>query len=119
VVLTLGRLKPFQALRFLRASAAAEQAAIDQPSLIASTGLARPPSLVATFSLWRDVGAMRAYVEGHAAGTHREAMRAHASDPFHRESAFMRFSPYAARGSWDGRNPLDGISTWAPTTEGA
>jgi hypothetical protein len=50
-VLTLGRLRPTQTLRFLKASAAAEGLALRERALLASTALARPPSLVATFSL--------------------------------------------------------------------
>jgi hypothetical protein len=60
-VLTIGRLRNSQGPRFLRASAAAEGLALRDPGLLASTGMARPPEFVATFSLWRTVGAMRAY----------------------------------------------------------
>jgi hypothetical protein len=105
-VLTLGRLRLTQTLRFLRASAAAEELAVGDPALLASTGFARPPSLVATFSLWRNTAAMRAYARGQADPRHAEAVRAHSAQPFHHESAFIRFRPYAAQGSWDGRDPL-------------
>jgi hypothetical protein len=105
-VITLGRLRLTQTLRFLRASAAAEELAVDDPALLASTGFARPPSLVATFSLWRTTAAMRAYARGHTDPRHTDAVRAHSAQPFHHESAFIRFRPYAAQGNWDGRDPL-------------
>jgi hypothetical protein len=105
-VLTLGRLRLSQTLRFLRASAAAEGAAARDPALLAATGLARPPALVATFSLWRSTSAMRAYARGDSERGHLAAIRAHTARPFHHESAFVRFRPYAATGEWDGRNPL-------------
>jgi hypothetical protein len=105
-VLTLGRLRLTQTLRFLRASAAAEELVVGDPALLASTGFARPPSLVATFSLWRNTAAMRAYARGHSDPRHADAVRAHSAQPFHHESAFIRFRPYAARGSWKGRDPL-------------
>jgi hypothetical protein len=105
-VLTIGHLRLTQAVRFLRASAKAEAQAIADPALLASTGLARPPRLVATFSLWRTAAEMRAYARGDADARHRDASRAHAARPFHRESAFIRFRPYAAEGSWDGVEPL-------------
>jgi hypothetical protein len=105
-VLTLGHLRFTQAARFLRASAAAEELALRDPGLLATTGLARPPALVATFSLWRSVGAMRAYARGEHDPAHRAAVQAHAAQPFHHESAFVRFRPYAAEGNWDGCNPL-------------
>jgi hypothetical protein len=107
-VLTLGRLRLSQTVRFLRASAAAEGLARRDPALLASTGLARPPSLVATFSLWRSTSAMRAYARGDVEKAHLVATRAHAARPFHHESAFIRFRPYGAAGSWDGRDPLAG-----------
>jgi len=103
--LTLGRLRLTQTLRFLRASAAAEQLATTDPALLASTGLAKPP-LVATFSLWRSTAAMSAYSLGRAGREHLAAVKAHGAKPFHHESAFVRFRPYAVRGLWDGRNPL-------------
>lgn len=105
-VLTLGHLRLSQTLRFLRASAAAEGLAVREPALLASTGLARPPRLVATFSLWRSTVAMRAYARGERNGEHLAAIHAHAARPFHHASAFVRFRPYAAVGEWDGRNPL-------------
>jgi hypothetical protein len=107
-VLTLGRLRLSQTLRFLKASAAAEGLARRSPALLASTALARPPSLVATFSLWRSTDAMRGYTRGDAGEGHLAATRAHAARPFHHESAFIRFRPYASAGRWDGSDPLAG-----------
>jgi hypothetical protein len=105
-VLTLGRLRLTHTLRFLRATAAAEELLLHEPALLAATGLARPPALVATFSLWRSTSAMRAYATGRHDPRHRAAIQAHAARPFHHESAFIRFRPLRASGSWDGRDPL-------------
>jgi hypothetical protein len=113
-VLTLGRLRLSQTLRFLRASAAAEGLAVRDPALLASTGLARPPGLVATFSLWRSTSAMRAYAHGDSGPGHLAAIKAHAARPFHHESAFVRFRPYTATGKWDGRNPLAATESEVP-----
>ncbi len=107
-VLTLGRLRLRRIGAFRRAAAPAEADAIASPALLAGTGLARPPRLVATFSLWRTAGAMREYAIG-AGGPHRAAVAADRARPFHHESAFVRFRPYASRGSWDGRDPLAGL----------
>lgn len=104
--LTIGRLRLSQAPRFFRATAKAEALAIGEPSLLASTGLARPPALVGTFSLWSSTAAMRAYVEGKDRPAHSSAVQAHAAKPYHHESAFVRFRPYASEGEWDGRDPL-------------
>jgi hypothetical protein len=113
-VLTLGRLRLGRTLPFLRASAAAEAQAVADPAVLASTGLARPPRIVATFSLWRTAAEMRAYAYGKADGKaegkadtdHKAAISAHRARAFHHESVFARFRPYASSGLWDGRDPL-------------
>lgn len=105
-VLTIGRLRLSQAPRFLKASAAAERLAVRDRSMLRGTGLARPPGLVATFSLWRTTREMRAYAGGGSGPEHRAAVKAHAKRPFHHASAFIRFRPYGAEGEWDGENPL-------------
>lgn len=105
-VLTLGRPRLQRLPAFLKASAGAEAEAVTNPDVLALTGLARPPRLVATFSLWRNVEAMRAYARGRSDGGHPTATRADRANPFHHESAFIRFRPYASRGAWDGRDPL-------------
>ncbi len=107
-VLTLGRLRLRRIAAFRRSAGPAEAAAIASPALLAGTGLARPPRLVATFSLWRGAAAMRDYATG-AGGPHRAAVAADRARPFHHESAFVRFRPYASEGSWDGHDPLAGL----------
>jgi hypothetical protein len=104
-VLTLGRLRLRRVPSFLRTNQPAADHAMGDPALIAGTALARPPRLVATFSLWSDVAAMRRYVTEEDRG-HSAAVRHHGADPFHHESAFVRFRPYAARGRWNGFEPL-------------
>ena len=112
VVLTLGRLRLGRARPFLRSAAPAEADAVENPALVASTGLARPPHLVSTFSIWRRAAAMREYAFGQA-GAHQAAVRSDRNRPFHHESAFIRFRPYASRGEWDGRDPLAAAKTAA------
>jgi hypothetical protein len=78
--------------------------------IAASIGFARPalPRLVSTFSIWRSAAAMRAYAFD-SAGSHQAAVQADRARPFHHESAFVRFRPYASEGSRDGRNPLAAV----------
>ena len=104
-VLTLGRLRIARTPSFLRASAGAEAAALTDPALLASTAMTRPPGLVATFSIWREAEAMRAYAAGPGGG-HAAATAAHGKKPFHHDSAFIRLRPYASAGLWEGRDPL-------------
>lgn len=114
VVLTLGRLRLRRARPFLRSGAPAEREAVANDALIASTGLARPPRLVSTFSIWRSAAAMREYAF-ESSGAHQAAVRADRDRPFHHESAFIRFRPYASNGRWEGRDPLAGrIGEHAP-----
>lgn len=106
-VITLARFKPGRAVPFLRASARAERLARDSPALLLGTAMALPPTFVATFSIWRSVREMRAYVSGRDGGDgHVAAMREHASEPFHHESVFARFRPLAEHGEWRGLAPL-------------
>jgi heme-degrading monooxygenase HmoA len=105
VALTLGRLRLGRAVPFLRSAAAAEADAVEDAALLASTGLARPPRLVSTFSIWRSMAAMREYAYGKT-GAHQAAVRDDRAHPFHHVSAFVRFRPYASHGQWDGCDPL-------------
>jgi CBS domain-containing protein len=104
-VLTLGQLRLLRTGAFRRSAAPAEAAAVESPALLAGTGLARPPRLVATFSLWRSATEMRRYAYERGAA-HQAAGGADRERPVHHESAFVRFRPYASSGTWDGRDPL-------------
>jgi hypothetical protein len=104
-VLTLGRPRLGRAVPFLRSSARAERAAVDNPGVLASTAFARPPRFVSTFSLWRSAAAMRGYAHDKD-GKHQAAVRADRANPFHHESAFVRFRPYGSQGNWGGGDPL-------------
>jgi hypothetical protein len=105
VVLTLGRLRLSQAVRFLRVSAKAGGASLGAPGLTWATGLARPP-FVATCSLWQSAEAATAYAYGQSEAPHPAAITADRGKPFHHQSAFIRFRPYASAGRLDGKNPL-------------
>jgi hypothetical protein len=104
-VLTLGRPRLTRLRPFLHSARPAEAEVVGAPGLLASIGLARPPRLVSTFSLWDSAAAMRDY-SYRDDGTHMAAVKADRERPFHHESAFIRFRPYASAGSWGGHDPL-------------
>lgn len=104
-ILTLGRLRLRRTSAFRRSAGPAEAAALASPALLAGTGLARLPRLVATFTLWRSAAAMREFAYG-GETAHLAAIEADRARPFHHESAFVRFRPYAAKGTWEGLDPL-------------
>ena len=112
IVLTLGRLRFTQLLRFLRASAKAEAEIADAPGMIWATGFARPP-FVATCSIWQTTEALSDYAYGAAERGHPAAISGQRKKPFHHESAFIRFRPYASEGRLEGKNPL--AAEWMTT----
>jgi len=105
--LTLGRLRLTRTRDFLKSARPTERDAIANPAVAVAIGFGRftPPRLVSTFSVWRSFAEMRDYAFGKS-GSHQAAVRVDRRHPFHRESAFIRFRPYASVGSWDGRDPV-------------
>ncbi len=107
VVLTLGRFRVSQALRFFRASAKAEAAVSTADGLIWATGLARPP-FVGTCSLWESSDAARnyAYDASGSVAPHPHAIQQGNAKPFHKREVFIRLRPISVSGSLTGKNPL-------------
>ena len=103
---TMGRLIPSQAVRFLRTSAKASGSALAAPGLLWGTGIANPPSFFSTVSLWESTKAVSTYAYGNREPAHPDAIASGEAKPFHHEQAFIRFRPYAAQGRLDGKNPL-------------
>jgi hypothetical protein len=105
VVLTLGRFRLTQAVRFFRTSAKAEGRVVNAPGLIWATGVGRPP-FVCTCSLWEDARSLTTYAYGNREPAHPNAIAVDQVKPFHHQSAFIRFRPYGAQGGLEGKNPL-------------
>ncbi len=105
-VITLGRLRASQAIRFLRTSGKAEASVLVAPGLVWATGIGRVPKIVSTFSLWESTQAAATYAFGHRDPAHSNAIAAGEEKPFHHQQAFIRFAPYGAHGHLDGKNPL-------------
>src|SRR4029453_4660444 len=84
LVLTLGRLRLSQGLRFLRTSAKAEAAVESAPGVLWATGFARLP-FVATCSLGGAWRRLAAYAYGSDALGHPEAIQADRDKGFHKQ----------------------------------
>lgn len=106
IVLTIGHLRLPRVVTFLRTSGRAERQVPDSPGVLWATGLANVPKrIVSTFSIWDSTEHTRAYATtttGHSAAVRSENQRS-----FHHYASFIRFRPYAATGSLEGRNPLN------------
>ena len=105
VVLTLGRLRMSQAVRFLRTSRPAERAAsAHKGGLVWGSAAVRPP-FVATVSVWKDAEATAAYAYG-PQEPHNAAITEQRRKDFHKQSAFIRFAPTEMEGTLIGKNPF-------------
>lgn len=115
-VLTLARTRMSRIVRFLRTSQPAEAAAVTAPGFIWGTAVVMPP-FFATVSLWESARALSTYAYGRSQPAHHDAIEVDKAKPFHRDSAFVRFRPYASVGALGGKNPLPSDWTLAPTSD--
>lgn len=109
-VVTLARTRMSQIVQFLKTSQKAETAATTAPGFIWGTAVAMPP-FFATVSLWDSSRSLSTYAYGRSQPAHHDAIEVDKAKPFHYESAFVRFRPYASKGSLDGKNALP--AEWA------
>jgi hypothetical protein len=73
--------------------------------LLAVVGIGETPvGRLGTFSLWSSLTAAIAFAS--EMPEHRAVVRRARADGWYREELFARFEPFAATGTWDGRNPL-------------
>lgn len=107
-VLTRAAIRPSRLAAFWGAVPAASRAIERADGLVASIGIGEAPFVrQATFSVWRDEAAVRAFAYETAA--HRDVVRRTRDERWYAEDLFARFVPTASEGSWHGRDPLEGL----------
>jgi hypothetical protein len=104
-VLTRASIRPGRLVAFYRSVPSVDELLRRQDGCLASIGMGEwPLARQATFSLWRDREAVRAFAyRGEAHQRVIERVRAH---DWYAEELFARFTPYASEGTWDGADPL-------------
>ncbi|WP_226899868.1 spheroidene monooxygenase [Nonomuraea phyllanthi] len=104
-VLTRASIRPGRLLAFYRSVPEVDELLRRQDGCLASIGMGEwPLARQATFSLWRDHEAVRAFAyRGRAHRRVIERVRAH---DWYAEELFARFIPYASEGTWEGVDPL-------------
>lgn len=89
-------------------AAAARQTSADvavAPGLLRVAGIGEAPvGRQATFAIWRNADAIRAFAYENPG--HIDVMARTRRDGWYGEELFARFEPYASTGSWDGDDPL-------------
>jgi hypothetical protein len=92
----------WRAFRSVRSAVSDELQRAD--GLVAALGFGEAPiGRLGTFSLWRDLDAVRAYTR---MPHHREAATRARDEHWFGEEMFARFEPYSSSGRWDGFDPL-------------
>jgi hypothetical protein len=94
---------------FLRAGPAVSHAARQAPGLLAVVGVGEAPvGRQATFSLWSSAEAMESFA--YRAEAHRRVVGRTRAERWYGEELFARFEPFGTAGTWDGRDPLGGLT---------
>lgn len=103
-VVTRADVRPGAWWRFGRSGPPVSRELQGADGLLAAVGIGEAPiGSLATFSLWRDVDAMRSFARS---PTHAAVVRRTRREQWYGEELFARFEPYASTGTWGGADPL-------------
>jgi hypothetical protein len=108
-VLTRARVRPRAWRAFSRASREVDRELHGAAGLVDVVGVGELPiGTLATFSLWESTDAVRAYA--YATARHQRVIDQTREGSWYSEELFARFEPYGSAGSWNGRDPLAGLT---------
>lgn len=104
-VITRATIAKNRLLKFWRKVPSASAPLKNQEGLLITFGVGEWPLVqMATFSIWKDIEALRSYAYEHP--QHREAIKMTRELNWYTEEMFARFRPYRSEGSWEGKDPL-------------
>jgi spheroidene monooxygenase len=107
--LTRATVKPSRALRFWDRVPSISAVIGADPNVAFKIGIGEVPLLhQVTFSIWPDTASMAAFARGD--GPHGRAIRAVRDGHWFREELYARFSLLGSDGTWQGRDPLAGLT---------
>lgn len=102
-VLTRARIRLKRLPEFLRETPIAKASLSDQKDLLLSIGVGETPLIYqATFSIWRNMEAVKQYAYKTAA--HADVVKKTRERNWYSEELFTRFQVLGATGSWDGKS---------------
>jgi hypothetical protein len=112
-VLTRAAIRPLRLTRFYRAVPDVDRDLARAAGCMRAVGIGEwPVARQATFSVWRDLGAVRGFAYG--PGPHRAVISRTRAENWYSQECFARFMPYGSAGSWDGADPLAASQYPAP-----
>jgi hypothetical protein len=108
-ILTRATIRARRLVAFYRSVPPPNEELARQPGMLASVGVGEwPLARQGTFSLWASAADVRDYARRQPG--HREVMRRTRVEGWYAEELFARFRPFGQRGTWDGRDPLAGVT---------
>ncbi|NUO03005.1 MAG: hypothetical protein HUU01_20545 [Saprospiraceae bacterium] len=107
-VLTRATIKPAQLWHFWKFVPPVSRSISGRAGLLFSVGIGELPLIQqATFSLWQNSHAMKAYA--YESGFHKTVVRRTRETGWYSEELFARFHPFCEEGSWAGVNSQEAV----------
>jgi hypothetical protein len=105
-VLTRANVRPSAWRQFARAGRVVDDELHRAEGLIDAVGIGEAPiGRLATFSLWESLAAARTFA--YSMPDHVDVVRRTRAGDWYSEELFARFEPYASKGLWNARDPLN------------